>query len=137
MFLILVVLLLFIPNAQTALVQPTSVQAAQLFRIKVTAYRSVPEQCDASPFTTSIGHRTSQEGLAVSPDLLARRIACYGDVVVVPGIGTRIVNDVMNKRHKNSMDVWVATLSDEKRMGVRRADVTVIKSPYRYCRKGD
>lgn len=108
-----------------------------LFRVKVTSYRSIPAQTDDSPWITSNGHRTSQEGIAVSQDLLKRGIACYGDVVMVPGVGYRVVNDVMAVRHKTSMDVWMLTLEDERRFGVRRLDVQVIKSPNRYCRKGD
>ncbi len=108
-----------------------------IFKVRVTAYRSVSNQTDDSPFITSIGHRTSQEGVAVSPDLLKSRSACYGDVVIIPGVGTRIINDVMALRHRRSFDVWVSTLSDEKNFGVKRLDIQVIKSPNRYCKKGD
>ena len=73
-------------------------------------------------------------GVAVSQDLLClvnkkcrRNVALckkdnihYGDVLLIEGVGYRIVNDVMNERHKKRLDVLVFTYQEEKRFGERK-----------------
>lgn len=95
---------------------------------QITSYRSIKEQTDNSPFNTSTGERVSPDGIAVSQDLLCPRCLklmarCnqidtkklhYGQWVYIKHVGLKRINDVMNKRHKNRMDVWVATLEQEK-----------------------
>ena len=80
----------------------------------VTAYRSVPSQTDNSPYLTSIGQRTHEHGIAVSQNLLKEGSLKYGDLVYVDGIGFKFVNDCMNKRHHDRLDVWVKGLKEEK-----------------------
>ena len=114
------------------------VALAELSNVRVTAYRSVPQQTDNSPFITSIGHRVSQQGCAVSPDFLGTGEICYGDAVKIDGVGIRIVNDVTHPRLKRTIDVWVSSFLAEKQMGVRKAQkVVVVKSPNRFCKKGN
>lgn len=107
-----------------------------LSTVTLTSYRSVPNQTDSSPFITSIGHHVHAYGAAVSQDLLASGEICYGDVVLIPGHGLRVINDTMNKRHKRWIDLWVATYAEEKSVGMRRIAPTVWRSPDRYCPKG-
>ena len=118
-------------------VQPVAVKG-----IRITAYRSVPKQTDSSPYITSLGHRVSQQGVAVSPDLMESGEICYGDVVILPssipaeGMSARVVNDVTHPRLKRTTDVWVSSYSMEKRMGIRKQQsVVVVKSPNRFCEK--
>lgn len=97
--------------------------------LTATSYRSVTAQTDSSPFHTSTGERVSAYGVAVSQDLLCG--ACkklhkrckqpdnmtklhYGDLLYVQGVGYKFVNDLMNKRHKNRIDIWVPSYKDEK-----------------------
>lgn len=88
----------------------------------VTAYQSVPNQTDRSPFSTSIGERTSPHGVAVSQDLLANGTVRYGDLVYVEDVGWRIVNDCMNERHRNRFDVWVQNDEAERQFDKRFAN---------------
>lgn len=81
----------------------------------VTAYRSVPEQTDNSPFITSTGERVCKDGVAVSQDLLKSKRVKYGDWLYIEGIGLKRVNDTMNIRFKNHIDIWVKSLEDEKK----------------------
>lgn len=89
----------------------------------VTSYRSVPEQTDDSPFITSIGHRTHPNGVAVSQDLLKSGAVRYGDIVYIDGHGFKVVNDTMNPRHRNHVDIWVATKAEESAIGVQKRNV--------------
>lgn len=96
--------------------------AVLIGNLTVTSYRSVPNQTDDTPFHTATGERVSVRGCAVSRDLLKRwgGPLDYGDLLYIDGVGFRFVNDCMAMRHKNAVDIWVETLTDEKRIGVRK-----------------
>lgn len=95
----------------------------------ITSYRSVPKQTDSSPYTTSIGERVHPHGVAVSRNLLKRwgGPLDYGDTVYIEGYGFKVVNDCMHERHKNHIDIWVATYEEEKAIGVRRGSLWLVK----------
>jgi 3D (Asp-Asp-Asp) domain-containing protein len=97
--------------------------------LQVTSYRSVTEQTDSSPFYTSTGEKVHPFGVALSRDLLKRWGGPfdYGDLVYIDGYGFKIVNDCMAQRHKKAIDIWVETLAQEKKIGVRRANVWLVK----------
>ena len=95
----------------------------------VTSYRSVPNQTDSSPYHTSTNELVSPDGVAVSQDLICG--ACkrlhkrckrpdnptklhYQDWIYIDQVGYKRVFDLMNKRHKNSLDIWVRTKKEEK-----------------------
>ena len=93
-------------------------------------------QTDDTPFHTSIGHHVHAFGCAVSPDLLSSGEICYGDALQIPGFGIRVVNDVTHPRLIKTVDIWVATKTEEKRVGKRmKQQITIIKSETRKCRK--
>ena len=96
----------------------------------ITAYRSIPRQTDASPWITSIGERVHPHGVAVSRDLLVQNGGTlnYGDLVYVEGFGFKVVNDCMHKRHKQAIDIWVATYKEEKAIRFKRGSVWLVKT---------
>lgn len=109
---------------------------------RITAYQSVSSQTDNSPYYTSIGERTHAGGVATSRDMLCpicrwlhRRCGHhvyltkfhYQDRVYISQLGLFTINDVMGEtrydssHHKNllirrSFDIWVGSLSEEKRI---------------------
>jgi 3D (Asp-Asp-Asp) domain-containing protein len=92
--------------------------------LTVTSYRPVAQQTKpecTSRFncTTSIDDGVTKYGVAVSQDLLKSGKVHYGDVLYVPGYGYRVVNDTMNARHKNRIDLMVFTHNEEKQVGER------------------
>jgi len=105
---------------------------------QVTSYRSVPEQTDSTPFRTSIGTRVRKGICAVSRDVVNKQdtgLLKYGDIVWIEVINDPelsrfcLVADTMNKRHKNSVDFWVATHAEEKRIQVKRGRVYKLIQP--------
>ena len=94
--------------------------------VKVTAYRPIKSQTDSTPDFTSINTPAVMGVCAVSQDLLKTGAFHYGDVILVPGLGTYLVMDTMNARHKQSVDILVYTRHQEKIVGVR-LDVLVTK----------
>lgn len=97
--------------------------------LQLTSYRPIPEQTDDSPTYTSIGDRTTKFGCAVSQDLLKTGLVAYGDILYIPGYGYRVVNDTMNIRHKNHVDLLVFTHNEEKAVGVRHLKVFKVTQP--------
>ena len=104
--------------------------AVLIGNLTVTSYRSVANQTDDSPFYTSIGEHVTPHGVAVSRDLLKRwgGPLNYGDTVYVEGYGMKVVNDCMNERYKNSVDLWVSSYAEEKAVGVKHRRLWLIKA---------
>lgn len=97
--------------------------------VTLTSYRSEKAQTDSSPYSTSIGERVTIRGCAVSQDLLQSGKIKYGDLLYIEGFGYRFCNDTMNVRMKNSVDLWVQNLAQEKQIGVRHVRIWVVKRP--------
>jgi 3D (Asp-Asp-Asp) domain-containing protein len=99
-----------------------------------TAYRPVswqtkPECVNRDKCRTSINENVSELGVAVSQDLLASGQVHYRDVLFIDGVGYRIVNDCLNARIHNSVDVFVYTRAEEKAFGIRHLNVWVVSQP--------
>ncbi len=105
--------------------------------LQITSYQPIPAQTkpeckNRHQCETSIGDGITMYGAAASQDLLKSGRLHYGDVIYIPGFGKRTINDCMNARHKNSIDLLVFTRAQEKMVGVRhintyRVDVTEVK----------
>ena len=82
----------------------------------VTSYQSIVEQTDDTPCIPADGYRVHPYGVAVSRNLHKRwgGKLSFGDIVYIEEIGFKVVNDTMNKRHKNHFDIWVSSLEKEK-----------------------
>jgi len=97
--------------------------------LQVTSYRSVPEQTDNSPMITSIGEHVHMGGIAVSQDLLKSGKLHYHDTVYVQGFGYYQVNDTMNVRIHDAVDIWVETKEEERLVGVQHHNVYLLRRP--------
>lgn len=82
--------------------------------VLATAYNSLPNQTDSSPWITASGTRC-REGV------IASNFLPMGTKVKIAGFGNRIfrVEDRMNKRYKNRIDIWFRDYSDAREFGVR------------------
>lgn len=102
----------------------------------VTAYQPIPAQTKPECInryhcTTSIDDGITMYGCAVSQDMLKSKVVKYGDVLEIPGIGLRVVNDTMNARHKKSVDVLVFSYEEEKRVGIRKLPIERVRQAQR------
>lgn len=82
----------------------------------VTAYTSLPELTDSTPFHTANGERTHIGGLACP------RKYPFGTIIY--GLGEPMIcNDRMNRRYEGNIehfDVWLKTLDDAKKFGRKK-----------------
>ena len=128
------VLALVIVNAGLA-------QAPRTYILTATAYTSSVRETDRTPHITATGARTRIGIIAVSRDLL--RTLPYGSKVRLEHLGTArggrgqfnylfldtvfVVEDTMNPRKRNRIDVWLPDRSTAFRFGVRNVRVTVLQ----------
>jgi 3D (Asp-Asp-Asp) domain-containing protein len=110
------------------------VKLVLLGTLLATSYRAVPAQ--TKPECTSRNHcrtatdeNVSELGVAISQDFLEDGTIHYGDVVYIDTIGYRIVNDCLNARIRKGVDVFVYTLAEEKKFGVRHLKVWLVERP--------
>lgn len=102
--------------------------------VYATAYSSEVAQTDSTPFITATGTRTRPGVLAVSPDLL--RSFPYGTRVRLedpsgraPWLSGRvfIVEDAMNARFTNRVDLWMGSRAQALQWGGRTLKMTALR----------
>jgi len=92
-------------------------------KVLATGYSSSIAETDSTPFITAANTPARPGVLAVSQNLLREYTPgapfSFGDHVKVYGVGDFIVEDSMNARWSNRVDVWFADRYDAVRFGLR------------------
>ena len=92
--------------------------------MRITAYASVPAETDNTPFITA-------NGTHVRDGVVASNILPFGTKIEIPDLfGTKIftVEDRMNPRIKNTIDIWMSNRLRAVDFGVTHASVIVLGS---------
>jgi 3D (Asp-Asp-Asp) domain-containing protein len=91
--------------------------------VTATAYNSIPNQTDDTPWITASGTRC-REGV------IASNFLPLGTKVMIDGFGDRIfvVEDRMNKRYNKRIDLWFRHYDDAMKFGVRKIKYHVLAS---------
>lgn len=102
---------------------------------RATAYNSLPNQTDSTPYITATGTRTRPGVVALSRDLL--RMFPYGSKIMIEDLSGRynaalrgrvfIVEDTMAARKTNSLDIWMSSRSEAMRFGARQIRITAVR----------
>jgi 3D (Asp-Asp-Asp) domain-containing protein len=90
--------------------------------LKVTAYASVPDETDSTPFITA-------NGTYVHDGIIAANFLPFGTRVEIPALfGDKVftVEDRMNVKFSNRMDVWMPTVAQAIRFGANYANIVVL-----------
>jgi 3D (Asp-Asp-Asp) domain-containing protein len=93
------------------------------YRVEVSAYNSEVAQCDDSPFITA-------KGTHVRDGIVATNMFPFGTVIKIPSMfGDKIfvVEDRMNTRYQNNVDVWMESKADALKLGRRTVTIEVIQ----------
>jgi 3D (Asp-Asp-Asp) domain-containing protein len=111
--------------------------------VRSTAYNSIPNQTDSSPFHTSTGVRTRYGIIALSRDLLKR--IPYGSKVRLQDNGSWkngrgygkynamlkdtvfVVEDTMHPRKSSTVDVWLPARDRAMQWGVRSLNMQIVQ----------
>lgn len=78
-------------------------------QVDVTSYTSRPEETDSDPYITACNTPVTVGGIAVSRDLFDELGGC-GRPLVLAGYGGFFVNDKMNARFTDTVDIWSGDL---------------------------
>lgn len=99
-------------------------EAVRIARLTLSAYNSIPNQTDGSPFVTAAGSCVRDGVVASNAFRIGTKIRfpeLFGDKVFV-------VEDRMNPRYTDRIDVWMTDLQDARQFGLKRnARVEVIE----------
>jgi 3D (Asp-Asp-Asp) domain-containing protein len=100
-----------------------ALKAVKTLTLKVTAYASVPDETDDTPFITA-------NGTYVHDGIVATNLLPFGTKIKIPSLfGDKIfvVEDRMNQRMKNGLDIWMADRSEAIQFGANYAKVIVLQ----------
>lgn len=122
-------------NAMVALATPSkphgSIKVTQrTYWVQVSGYNSEVGQCDDSPFITASGTHVHWGTIAANIiDANGHNIP-FGTLVKIPAVfGDQIfvVEDRLNKRYTNNVDVWFEKHADALKLGRRNVQIEIIK----------
>jgi len=92
--------------------------------MRITAYASVPDETDDTPFITA-------NGTHVRDGIVASNLLPLGTEIMIPSLfGTKVfvVEDRMAPKFKKSIDIWMPSVGKAIYFGLHYADVVVIPS---------
>ncbi len=97
--------------------------------VTMTAYSSTKDQTDATPCITANGYNVCKHG---SENVIAANFLPFGTRVQFPELfGDRefIVQDRMNRRYTNRVDVWMKSRGSAKQFGIKHSVTMVVVAP--------
>jgi 3D (Asp-Asp-Asp) domain-containing protein len=97
----------------------------QEIEVWVTAYASVPQETDDTPFITASNKQ-------VADGFIAANFLPFGTKVKIPSLfGDKIftVEDRMDRRMVDYVDIWMPTVSEAKDFGIHKAKIVVLGNP--------
>ncbi len=92
-------------------------------RVVASAYNSLPEQTDDTPFITA-------NGTYVHDGVIAANFLPMGTLLKIPdyyGDQVFIVADRMNKRYDQRIDIWMEGVHEARQFGVRTVAIEVYR----------
>lgn len=100
--------------------------AGRSTNVVITAYSSTRDQTDASPCITANGYNVCKNN---RENVIAANFLPFGTRVKIPelfGDQEFVVQDRMNARYSNRVDIWMTSRARAKQFGVKRAHVVVL-----------
>ena len=100
-------------------------KAAKTIKVVVTAYASVPEETDDTPFITA-------SGKTVADGIIANNMLPFGTKVRIPklyGDKVFIVQDRMNQRMSDyHIDIWMPSKPLAVNFGMKTAEIEILEN---------
>lgn len=104
-------------------------KVVSIHTVRITGYSSTPDQTDDTPFITASGAYVRDGIIAANVYVNGRRIP-FGTLVRIPEIyGDKIfiVEDRMNVRYTNNIDIWFPERSLAKTFGSKKAVIEIVE----------
>jgi len=102
---------------------PETGMGANQMEVEITAYSSTKDQTDGSPFIAASGKK-------VYDGMVAANFLPFGTKIKIPALfGDKIftVDDRMNKRFQNRVDIWFTTRIEAIKFGVQKTIIEVVE----------
>ena len=90
--------------------------------VHIPAYSSPPDQTDDTPFITAANTRV-RDGIVA-----ANFLPLYTRIKIPELFGEKVfvVEDRMNRRYQNRVDIWFASREDAIKFGIKDAEIVVL-----------
>jgi 3D (Asp-Asp-Asp) domain-containing protein len=111
-----------IPELPAAITATDTV--VSVLSMRITAYASVPDETDSTPFITA-------DGSHVADGIAASNILPFGTRIEIPALfGDKIftIHDRMSQRIKNTIDLWMPSVRQAIIFGAEHASILVLGS---------
>lgn len=96
--------------------------------VKVTAYSARSIETDSTPFITAYNTKVRPGIIAVSRDLFAKGWT-FGKKVYIKSLGVFTIEDLMAKRKRNQIDVFIPQTTKALSFGRRNLEVYLLAPP--------
>jgi len=96
--------------------------------VKVTAYSARSEETDSTPFITAYNTKVRPGIIAVSRDLFSKGWT-FGKKVYIKSLGVFTIEDLMAKRKKNQIDVFIPETAKAVSFGRRNLEAYLLTPP--------
>lgn len=94
-------------------------------KLTVTAYSPRKKETDNTPTVTASMDTVRHGGVAISRDLFKRGWS-FGKKIYIEGYGVYEINDLMNERFKNRIDIFMWDTNKAKKSGKKELVVALI-----------
>jgi 3D (Asp-Asp-Asp) domain-containing protein len=95
----------------------------KFIEVEITAYSSTEDQTDDTPFIAASGKH-------VYDGMVAANFLPFGTKIKIPELfGDKIftVDDRMNKRYQNRVDIWYSETVDAIKFGIQKAKIEILE----------
>lgn len=96
--------------------------------VKVTAYSPRKTETDSTPFTTAYNTKVRPGIIAVSRDLFAKGWT-FGRKVYIKSLGVFTIEDLMAKRKKNQIDIFIPETTKAIAFGRKNMEAHLLAQP--------
>jgi 3D (Asp-Asp-Asp) domain-containing protein len=110
------------PAALAISTNPETGKPMNQIEVKITAYSSTKSQTDSTPFIAASGKR-------VYDGMVAANFLPFGTKIKIPELfGDKIftVDDRMNQRYQNRIDIWYSSTASAIKFGIKQATIEIV-----------
>lgn len=93
--------------------------------LQVTGYSPRVQECDSTPYVNAYNKRVKLGTVAVSPDLFVLGWT-FGREIYIKGYGVFEIQDLMNERHTNRVDIFFWETDKAIKFGNKLLEVTLL-----------
>ncbi len=115
---------LFINHTALAIsTNPETGKPANQIEVEITAYSSTKSQTDETPFIAASGKK-------VYDGMVAANFLPFGTKIKIPelfGDKVFIVDDRMNIRYQNRVDIWYASTNSAIKFGIKKTIIEIVQ----------